>query len=140
MGDFIQVSWKGNMQFVSKSNEGEINLDASPESGGNNEGLRPKSLMLSSLAGCTGMDITSLIKKMRLNVADMKIEAKAELTNEHPKIYKSTHLVYTFKGDQLEKDKLKKIVDLSIEKYCGVYEMFRAFSEMSFEIIFDEQP
>ncbi|WP_066759730.1 OsmC family protein [Crocinitomix algicola] len=134
MKNSVTAHWRQNMQYTVQNPEGEVNLDASPEHGGENKGLRPKALMLTSLAGCTGMDISSLFKKMRIDVSNVSIEVSAELTDEHPKTYKNTHIVYTFQGKNLPEDKIKKAVDLSVNKYCGVIEMFRSFSEVTFEI------
>mgnify|MGYP000211949927 CR=1 FL=1 len=140
MSDTVKATWQGNMQFISASNEGVVNLDAAEEFGGEDKGLRSKSLMLTSLAGCTGMDLGSLIKKMRIDVDGITIEVTAELTDEHPKIYKSTHIIYNFYGENLNEEKLTKAVELSFEKYCGVIAMFRYFSEVTYDIIFQKEP
>ncbi|NOQ75510.1 MAG: OsmC family peroxiredoxin [Crocinitomix sp.] len=137
MSDTVKATWHGNMHFTSESNEGVVNLDASEEFGGTDSGLRSKSLMLTSLAGCTGMDLGSLIKKMRIAVDGITIIVTAELTDQHPKIYKSTHIVYHFTGENLDREKLTKAVNLSVERYCGVIEMFRAFSEVTNAIKFN---
>lgn len=137
MSDTIKATWQGNMYFIAKSNEGEVKLDASDEFGGNDQGLRSKSLMLTSLAGCTGMDLGSLIKKMRIAVDGITIIVTAELSDKHPKIYKSTHIAYHFTGIELDREKLTKAVNLSVDRYCGVIAMFRAFSEVTIEINFD---
>ncbi len=71
---------------------GNFKIDAAPESGGEGKGVRPKALMLTSLAGCTGMDIVSLLKKMRAEVDDLEINVTGELTDEHPKIYNKVTL------------------------------------------------
>lgn len=136
MSDKVKATWQGNMHFISESSEGSVHLDAAEEFGGTNSGLRSKSLMLTSLAGCTGMDLGSLLKKMRVDVDGITIEVTAELTDEHPKIYKTTHIKYTFTGSNLDEDKITKAVNLSVDKYCGVIEMFRAFSNVTHEINF----
>ena len=96
-------------------------------------------MMLSSLAGCSGMDIASLLKKMRAEVADFKIEVEAHLTEEHPKFYDKVHVTYTFFGSDFKKNKIEKAVNLSVDQYCGVMEMFRKFAEVTTEIIYIEQ-
>lgn len=136
MKDFVTAHWKSNMSFTVSSAEGNLELGASKNVGGDDDGLRSKSLMLSSLAGCTGMDLASLMKKMHVQVDEMSIEVVGTLTEEHPKIYSSTHIIYTFKGSELDKAKLEKIIDLSVNKYCGVLAMFKAFSTVTFEIIY----
>ena len=88
----IEVSWKGEMLFESVAPEGNVMIDAAEESGGQGKGLRPKALMLTALAGCTAMDIASLLKKMRAEVDDFKIEVEANLTEQHPKVYDQVHV------------------------------------------------
>jgi len=125
------------MAFESNNPSGHtVRIDAGEESGRSGAGLRPKALMLSSLAGCSGLDVASLIKKMKLEVDDFKIETIANLTDEHPKYYDSVVIEYHFTGANLKEDKLKKAVDLSVEKYCGVMEMFRKFAKLDIEIFY----
>ena len=130
----IEVSWKGEMLFESKAPEGTVMIDAAEENGGQGKGLRPKAMMLTSLAGCTAMDVASLLKKMRAEVADFKIEVEGNLTEEHPKIYDKVKVTYLFFGKDFQKDKIEKAVNLSVETYCGVMHMFRQFAEVSIEI------
>jgi len=93
MTNHITTTWKGNMKFESTNPSGHnLFIDAGPENDGNGEGFRPKALMLSALAGCSGLDVASLIKKMKLKVADFKIEIEANLTEEHPKYYDKVFL------------------------------------------------
>ncbi|MEX1383663.1 OsmC family protein, partial [Lutibacter sp.] len=93
----------------------------------------------SSLAGCSAMDVASLLKKMRAEVDDFKIEVAANLTDEHPKVYDKVHVTYKFYGNDFKKDKIEKSVSLSVDRYCGVFEMFRKFSDISHEIVYIEQ-
>ena len=79
----IKTQWKGNMLFNADSMGGSFNIDAAEEVGGTSNGLRPKALMLSSLAGCSGLDIVSLLKKMRAEVKGLEIDVTGELTEEH---------------------------------------------------------
>ena len=139
MTNKIEVSWKGNMLFESVAPEGSVMIDAAEEIGGQGKGLRPKAMMLSSLAGCSGMDIASLLKKMRAEVEDFKIEVEADLTEEHPKFYDKVHVVYRFFGSNFKKDKIEKAVNLSVDRYCGVMEMFRKFADVTTEIIYEEK-
>lgn len=140
MNHKIETVWKGNMAFESQLPGGEINLDADNEVGGQGNGVRPKQLMLTSLSGCTGMDVTSLMKKMRIDeeVSKFSIEVSGNLTDEHPKVYDKVHVKYSFEGKNMNQAKLEKAVNLSIERYCGVFEMFRAFAKVSHEIVFVE--
>lgn len=139
MTNKIEVSWKGEMLFESVAPEGNVMIDADEAVGGQGKGLRPKAMMLTSLGGCTAMDVASLLKKMRAEVDDFKVEIEANLTDEHPKYYDKVHVTYRFFGSDFKKDKIEKSVNLSVERYCGVFEMFRQFSNISHEIVYMEQ-
>ncbi|MCK0161291.1 OsmC family protein [Allomuricauda sp. F6463D] len=137
MTNHVTTKWLGEMAFESNNPSGQtVRIDAGPEDGGSGAGLRPKALMLSGLAGCSGLDVASLIKKMKLDVEDFKIETIAHLTDEHPKYYDSVTIEYHFIGVNLNEEKLKKAVDLSVEKYCGVMEMFRKFAKLDIQILY----
>ncbi len=133
----ITTTWKKNMQFESDNPSGHtVLIDTSEENGGNNAGLSPKAMMLSALAGCSGLDVIPLLKKMRVKIDNFKMVVEGELTNEHPKYYNNVTLEYHFYGKDLEKEKITKAVNLSTEKYCGVMEMFRKFAEIKMNINF----
>ena len=134
----IEVNWKGQMLFESVAPEGSVLIDAAEEVGGQGKGLRPKAMMLSALAGCTAMDVASLLKKMRAEVADFKIIAEANLTEEHPKYYDKVKVIYHFYGGNYKKDKIEKAINLSVDRYCGVMEMFRKFSDVTTEIVYHD--
>jgi putative redox protein len=134
----VTTTWKGKMQFESTNPSGEtLLINAGEENGGEGAGLRPKALMLSALAGCSGLDVASLIEKMKLDVSDFKIETSANLTEEDPKIYDMVSLEYHFYGSNLNEERLNRAVDLSVEKYCGVLEMFRKFAKVEVKIFFN---
>ncbi|NOR28875.1 MAG: OsmC family peroxiredoxin [Lutibacter sp.] len=139
MTNKIEVNWKGQMLFESVAPEGSVMIDAAEEVGGQGKGLRPKAMMLTAMAGCTAMDVASLLKKMRAEVDDFKIEVEANLTDEHPKYYDKVHVTYRFYGSDFKKDKIEKSVNLSVDRYCGVMEMFRQFSKLTTEILYIEQ-
>lgn len=131
MKNKITIHWKKQMHFISENERGNIPLDAAESVGGQGKGVSPKALMLSALGGCTAMDIASLLKKMRAEVDDFKIDVEASLTEEHPKYYDKVTVTYLFYGKDFKKDKIEKAVRLSIERYCGVMEMFRKFSKVN---------
>jgi putative redox protein len=134
MKDAINVKWTGDMAFEAMIDEHRILLDARPEVGGNNKGPRPKSLLMVSLAGCTGMDVISILKKMKVEVTGFHIRVIGDLTEEHPKRYTSLKLVYEFTGINLPLDKLQRAIELSQEKYCGVTATLKGAVDMSYEI------
>ena len=127
---------KGGMAFNTQINGHAVTIDLNKDNGGNDLGTSPKILMLVSLAGCTGVDIVSILNKMKVHFSELVIDVDAHLTKEHPKIYDEVTLIYTIKVDKADRDKVRKAVDLSQEKYCGVSEMFRAFSKLSSKIIY----
>lgn len=140
MTNKVNTTWKGNMLFESENPSGiNLMIDAGEENGGKGEGYRPKALMLSALAGCSGLDIASLVKKMRIDVDDFNIEVEGELTDEHPKYYHKVSMDFHFYGKDLDEKKLNKIVDLSIEKYCGVMAMFQKFADIKVNVNFHNQ-
>jgi putative redox protein len=134
MENHISTLWKGGNTFESNNMSGYSLTIDSDEPAPGQAYFRPKNLMLSALAGCTGLDVVSLFNKMKLNVDEFTIEIKAQLTEEHPKYYHKVHVVYHFHGSELNEERLKRCVDLSAEKYCGVAEMFRQFSELTYAI------
>jgi putative redox protein len=109
-------------------------LDAKEEHGGTGQGPRPKPLMMVSLAGCTGMDVVSLLKKMRVEFESLTIRVEGDLADDHPKLFTAMHIIYEFKGNDLPMDKLEKAVTLSQEKYCGVSATYKKAMNISYEI------
>ena len=135
----ITTVWKENMVFESDNPSGETLFMDAPDEGIENKGLRPKALMLSSLAGCSGLDVLSLLKKMRAEVDDFKMVVHGELTEEHPRYYHKVVIAYHFYGNDLQEDKINKAVKLSVDQYCGVMEMFRQFAKVTTEVYLHKQ-
>ena len=120
MKDTINVKWMGDMAFEAAIREHRILMDANEDSGGHNKGPRPKPMLMASLAGCTGMDVMSILKKMKVETEGLNIRVEGIIAEEHPKIYNSIHLIYEFTGENLPMDRLVRAIELSQEKYCGV--------------------
>jgi len=140
MKNLVTTKWLGGMAFESDNPSGHtLRIDVDADNGGENSGHRPKALMLTSLAGCSGLDVASLMKKMKLEVRAFEIETEANLTEEHPKFYDSVTITYHFYGSKLIEEKLQKTVDLSVERYCGVMEMFRQFATLSIRTEFHHE-
>jgi len=133
----VTTVYKQGMQFETDSPTGfKTMMDTSPANGGANDGMGPKALMLSALSGCTGLDIVFVLNKMRVPIPEFKLEARGELTQEHPKYYDKVWLDYHFYGDDLDQSKIRKAVELSETTYCGVMEMFRRFAQLEIGIFF----
>lgn len=130
----VDTSWKGAMQFDARVSGHIVPMDAMPEAGGQDLGSRPKELMLAALAGCTGMDVVAILKKMRVPVAGLDIRVEADVTEEHPKHYERMHIIYTFRGENLPEESLRKAIDLSQERYCGVSHVYRKAMPVTYEI------
>ncbi|HZJ56789.1 MAG TPA: OsmC family protein [Clostridia bacterium] len=128
----------GNMGFKMVLDGHTLITDASEEIGGNNLGPRPKQLLLAGLIGCTGIDVMSILKKMKVNVDDCSIEVAADNTEEHPMVYENIHLIYRFKGKDLPLKNIEKAVALSQDKYCGVSAMLKKATPITYEIVADE--
>jgi putative redox protein len=123
------------MSFEAQVNGHKIIMDADSSVGGQDQGPRPKILLLAGLGGCTGMDVISILEKMKI-VPDMFwMDITADLTDEHPKVYNKIKITYYFKGENLEYAKLEKAVKLSKERYCGVSAMLSKTAEMDVEIV-----
>ncbi|NSW45156.1 MAG: OsmC family protein [Bacteroidales bacterium] len=130
----VKTSWLGKMAFEAKVNDLPVTMDSAPDFGGENKGPRPKELLLASVSGCTGMDVVAILKKMQVELESFNMEVEADMTEEHPKHYTKMHLIYEFKGKNLDRSKLEKAVTLSQDKYCGVSYMFKKFLEFTYEI------
>lgn len=135
----IECAWTGNLTFQANVNDHLINLDADEENGGINKGPRPKALLLAGLAGCTGMDVIAILKKMKVEFEAMNITVDANLTDNHPKIFDTFHITYLFRGEDIPLDKIEKAITLSQDKYCGVSEMFRTFAKLTYEIVIENK-
>ncbi len=134
MEHIITTQLNTGMQFTSDIDNFSIVMDSSEsELPG---GPSPKKLMLASLAGCTGIDVVSILTKMQVSFLEFSITTIARLTTEHPKVYDNIKVVYRVKVEEANHQKFKRAVDLSIEKYCGVMAMYRHFAKIETEIVF----
>ncbi len=133
-----KLVWNGNMKFTS-DNHGLISvMDAAKEHGGDDSGPNPKELVLNAMMGCTAMDVVAILKKMRQNIAEFKMEIEAEKTTVHPIHFESAVLIFLLKGD-LDPEKVIKAVDSSLTKYCGVNYMISKTCRISFRILVNDQ-
>lgn len=129
------TTWIKAMRFESSIDNHKIVLDAMPEHGGENSGASPKKLLLAGLSGCSGMDVISILTKMKSAPTHFKIDVSAELSEENPKFYKDIHIVYEF-DKSVPEEKAKKAINLSLDKYCGVNQMLKQLAKITYEIKF----
>ncbi len=108
-----------------------ITMDGPAEFGGSSAGVRPKELLLLSLAGCTGSDVIAILKKKRVKLDDFEIYITAETREEHPQVFTKIHIEYVFYGNDLKKEDLERAIELSSTKYCSVQAMLRPTVEIT---------
>jgi len=116
----ISVKWIDGLLMVGKSDSGHaIVMDGPPEIGGGNLGIRPMEMLLLGMAGCTMIDVLSILKKMREDVVDCQTQVSAERSEEHPKVFTNIHIHFVLRGKKLDPSKIDKATKLSAEKYCS---------------------
>ncbi|MBA4496576.1 OsmC family protein [Paenactinomyces guangxiensis] len=130
----VNIYWKGSMHFATKTPSGHtISLDAAQEVGGENLGPRPTEILLSAVGTCSGIDIVDILKKMRLQVDSFAMEVSGERAEDHPRRFTRVHIHYQLEGN-LPEEKVRRAVQLSVEKYCSVSNSLNAEITSSFEI------
>jgi len=131
----VKTKWVSGTIFDSEVDGFKLRMDI-PES--TNQGPRPKPLLLVALSGCSGMDVTALLTKMRVTGYALNIQLEADSTEEHPKVYHTIRMKYMFKGDNLSLDKVMKAVEMSRDRYCGVNAMLKKAINIHIYIYFNE--
>ena len=124
--------WKGAKAYDSFKEESKIEIDA----GG---GFNPKALLLSGLSACSAIDVVEILEKMRVAFANLEVDAEAEQTDEHPRVFKTIHLTYRVTTEEENRDKVQKAIDLSLEKYCGVAAMLKKNSDIQYKIVLAQE-
>jgi putative redox protein len=129
------VTWKEDLAFDVELDGHHFMVDADKQFGGKDRGPKPKPLLLSAVAGCTGMDVASLLTKMKMPFDSFALEVEGELAEDHPKVYTDIVVRYIFTGSQLDRDKIEKSVKLSLDKYCAVHAMLSRSANLRHEIV-----
>lgn len=128
------AAWNGKMAFRTAVREHSFGMDTSRLFGGDDGAPSPKELVLSGLIGCTGMDVVSLLRKSKAALAALEIEAEASQTKTHPAVFDAINLVYKVMG-AIEPDEVRKAVELSSSRYCGVMAMLGKTAKIRYEIL-----
>ena len=121
--------WQKDQQFKSYHGKNEIKIDGKRE-----DGFGAKALLLSAVAACSGIDIVSILAKMRIDFSDFEIETEAEQTEGHPRVFKDIFVVYKLKTDKANEKKIKQAIELSLNKYCGVTAMLKKNSPIHYKL------
>jgi putative redox protein len=140
MNEIVNSDWVGNMSFDSDIDGHHIRFDAEEKFGGTHHGPRPKPVVLSALAACTGMDVVSILGKKQVKFTAFRISANGEVSEEYPKYYQKIHLVYYvtgpgFKENEDIRTKVNRAVRLSRDTYCAVSAMLKESCDITDEII-----
>jgi putative redox protein len=133
----IATQWEHDFHFISKIDGQEVHFDATALPGAHNHGVSPKTILLSGLSGCTGMDVVALLqKKFKVPFSDFSISVTGELTDAQPKYYHKIHMVYSIKVAEEHQAKVEEAVNLSVTQYCGVHAMLSKAADITHEIKF----
>lgn len=122
---------------ASNENGNSVHIDASPDIGGTNQGMRPMQMLLAAMGGCSAIDIVNILKKQKQDLQDIKVTVTGEREQGAvPSLFTEVHAHYKLIGN-LDKDKADKAVTLSVEKYCSVAKTLEKTAKVtySFEIV-----
>ncbi len=123
----VSVRWTRNLQFVGlDADKRSLVLDGLPEAGGEGTGFRPMQLLLIALAGCTAMDVASILRKQRQDLTALEVFVTGHRVEEHPRIFDQIHVEYVLRGRNLDKAGIEHAISLSESKYCSVEAMLDA--------------
>jgi putative redox protein len=136
----ILLNWQGGMAFEGAGDSGfALRMDAEESVGGGNSGARPMEFIALGLAGCTGMDVISILRKKKQDVKDFQVKVHAERAEEHPKVFTHAIIEYLVTGKNIDEPSVLRAIELSAEKYCPAQAMLsKAFPMKLIYKIFDE--
>ncbi|HLF26910.1 MAG TPA: OsmC family protein [Anaerolineae bacterium] len=118
------VNWEHGLTFTGTAGAGcHVALSADPAAGGDGDGFRPMELVLVGLAGCTAMDVMSILQKKRQNVAAFDVRVNAERAADHPKVFTDILITYVVRGYAIDPAAVERAIELSETKYCSVQAM-----------------
>jgi putative redox protein len=134
------IKWTEGMAFEADLEGYKFFIDADEQFGGKKKGPKPKGLTLVSLAGCTGMDVISILGKMRVapQIEHFEVATDAVIEKDFPKRILEIEVKYIFKGNDLPVDKLKQAIELSRETYCGVSATLKPTVKLSYRLIVND--
>ena len=136
----VILNWKGKMSFEGVGDSGFVQkLDTDEMAGGENNAARPMEFIALGLAGCTGMDVISILQKKKQVVSDFQVQVHAQRVDEHPKVISSAVIEYLVSGRDVDEAAVVRAIELSAERYCPAHAMLgKAFPMQLVYKIFDE--
>lgn len=140
MTETIETNWVGNMVFESDIEKFKMTMDSEEQYGGTHRGPRPKMVLLGALAGCTGMDVISILRKKQVIPDSFKISVSGELAETYPKSFTKIHILFELRGKGYKNNeeifaKAERAVKLSQDTYCAISAMIRDSCELTHELI-----
>jgi len=130
----LKMEWQGKLAFSGTAPSGhEVVTDSLPEFGGEGRAPTPMEMLIAAVIGCSGIDIVSILQKMKLSMEKFQVEAKGERAESHPKRYTSIEMHYIVSGD-IPEDKLVRAIELSLNKYCSVAHSLNADMKASYSL------
>ncbi len=136
----VQVDWHGGLSFSGEAPSGfTVNLGADPAVGGANDGFRPMELVALGLAGCTAMDVISILRKKRQDVTDFRVQVRAVQAEEHPHVFTQAVIEYLVGGREIDEKAVRRAIELSATRYCPAQNMLNKVIPIRLEYrIFDD--
>jgi putative redox protein len=126
-----QLKWTGDLQFVGRAEDGPAVILDSRDGG---TGPSPMQMVLMGVAGCTAMDVISILKKKRANVTGFQVNVSGERAEEHPKRFTGIHIDYVFQGTGIKSQAVEQAIQLSETKYCSAMASMNANITHSYRI------
>lgn len=134
MDNLMTATWAGGLRFVHRSASGHALVTDVPEDkGGGGTAPTPMELVILGLIGCTGVDVVSILHKMKQPLESCEISAEHERAGEHPRVFTKIRVIYTLRGD-LDGKKVRRAVELSEHTYCSVSAMLRGSVAITYEV------
>jgi len=130
----VDVQWKDDLTFDAHQQGATFTIMSSPYDDPEHKAVSPKQLLLTSLAGCTAIDVASLLPKMRVPFRSLRVCVEGTLSEDHPKVYTTMHIVYEVSCAAEHIEAVGRAVELSVSKYCGVHAMLAKASVVTHEV------
>lgn len=134
-----RIVWQNGFNFETQIRQHRFSQDAKVDQGGTDLGPSPKELLLAAIIGCTGMDVVSLMNKMRSPFTSCVVATSAQTTETHPKIFPRVDVIFKVEGPEVKPDVVIKAVKMSLTKYCGVSAMVNATSPIHYQVFVNDQ-
>jgi putative redox protein len=130
----VDVVWRNDLTFDAHQQGRTLTMMSSPHEDPDGKAVSPKQLLLTGLAGCTGLDVASILPKMRVQFSSLRVVVEATLTEDHPRTYATMHMVYEVGCNEDDRESVERAVELSVTKYCGVHAMLEKASDITHEV------